>query len=328
VILLSDEPQADKIHTPFSDTTFSNDLIFAVVWLAASLMAIYVPPLNETSIEAIIVLPGILFIPGYCLIAALFPWESDIDLTERIVLSLGLSLTVVPLIALLLNFTPYGIYLDPVVISLTIFTLAMILVAQFRRALLPFEKRFRFPFFMIAHTLQHAVYPRGQNRIGRLVTVTITIAFIISVIATVYVIAVPKEGERYTEFFILGENQTAAGYPDRISVGQNYPMYVGIGNHEHQITNYTIETWLTHTEFDNVTNTSRIITMDPGKRLTISLYHNETRIIPYNLSIENSAYNRVEFLLFKERVPGSEVTGNDRINMSYRNVNLWFRENI
>jgi hypothetical protein len=68
--------------------------------------------------------------------------------------------------------------------------------------------------------------------------------------------------------------------------------------------------------------------MDPGKRLTISLYHDETRIIPYNLSIERPAYNRVEFLLFKEPVPGSEVIGNDRINMSYRNVNLWFRENI
>ena len=33
-----------------------------------------------------------------------------------------------------------------------------------------------------------------------------------SLAATIYVIAVPKEGERFTEFFILGENRTATDY--------------------------------------------------------------------------------------------------------------------
>ena len=79
-------------------------------------------------------------------------------------------------------------------------------------------------------------------------------------------------------------------------------------------TSYTIETWMIRTEFNNVTNTSRIMAMDPNDRLSLSLTHNETRIIPYNLSVKKTGYNRIAFLLFDENVPGFEVTGSDRIN--------------
>jgi len=282
--------------------------------------------LNETPVRAILLLPGILFLPGYCLIAALFPQDRDIDLAERIALSIGLSITIVPLISLALNFTPFGIRLDPILISLTIFSLVMILVARYRRALLPVERRFKFPFFVITDTLRNAIFQKGDNRIDRLLMFVTILAILAAVIATVYVITIPKEGERFTEFFILGENRTATGYPDRITIGQNYPLYVGIGNHEFQNTNYTIETWLMRKEFDNLTNTTHLVAMDPGDRLTVSLAHNETYIIPYNLSVKKTTYNRLEFLLFKDSVPGPDLTGSDRINKSYRNVNLWIRE--
>jgi len=63
--------------------------------------------------------------------------------------------------------------------------------------------------------------------------------------------------------------------------------------------------------------------MDPNDKLSLTLAHNETRIIPYNLSVKKTGYNRFEFLLYKEIVPGFEVSGNDRINASYRNLHLW-----
>jgi hypothetical protein len=65
-----------------------------------------------------------------------------------------------------------------------------------------------------------------------------------------------------------------------------------------------------------------MIAMDPGEGLALTLAHNETRIIPYNLSIKKTGYNRIEFLLFNESVPGLEVTGSDRINASYRDLHL------
>ncbi len=63
--------------------------------------------------------------------------------------------------------------------------------------------------------------------------------------------------------------------------------------------------------------------MDPHDHLSFTLAHNETTIIPYNLSIKKTGFDRLEFLLFNENVPGFEVTGSDRINASYRNLHLW-----
>jgi len=324
VILLADEPQTEKIAVAPAAKVFPVDLALAGVWLAAALLSLYLPVLNETPIGPFLALPGILVLPGYCFIAALFPRDGDIDLAERIALSVGLSLALVPLIALFLNFTPFGIRLDPVLAAVTIVAVAMILVAWYRRSLLPVEKQFVFPFGEIGRSLQDAVFPKGGGRFDRPVQLVLTAAFILAILIMVSMIAVPRDGERFTEFFILGEKRTA-DYPDRINVGQTYPLFVGVGNHEQQDADYTIETWMVRREYDNATNTSRLIAMDPGDRLAFTLAHNETFVIPYNLSVQRPTYNRVEFLLFKDRPPGADIAGDDRIRMSYRNVNLWIR---
>jgi len=70
----------------------------------------------------------VLWLPGYSLTKALFPKRAEkdasegLDLLERIALSIGLSLALVPMIGLLLNYTPWGIRLTPITISLLAFT--------------------------------------------------------------------------------------------------------------------------------------------------------------------------------------------------------------
>ena len=59
-----------------------------------------------------------------------------------------------------------------------------------------------------------------------------------------------------------------------------------------------IETWGIFMEFDSVTNTSRIMAMDPLWQHSLTVADNETTIIPYNLSVEKTGYNRVVSLLF------------------------------
>ena len=323
MIPLSEKTYIEKIYSVFFEQEFPLDLTLVIVWLAASIVAIYLPILNETTLRIVLTLPIVLFIPGYCLIAALFPKDGNIDLIERIALSIGLSIAVVPLIGLGLNFTPWGIRLETIVISLTFFTWAMILVAYYRRAILPYEEQFRMPFSAISFRILKVFLPQGKSRVDRLLSVVLTVVAIVAILTTLCVIFFPQEGERFTEFFILGENRTAANYPDAIRPGQNYPMYIGIGNHEYRDTSYTIETWLLRTEFNNVTNTSHIIAMDPNDRVSFTIAHNETKIIPYNLSVRKTGYDRVEFLLFNESVPGFDVTGKDRINASYRDLHLW-----
>lgn len=323
MIFVPDEPRSEKVTNPFFTQPFPADLKIALIWLAANILAIYLPILNETPIRAALLVPGILFLPGYCLIAVLFPRDSDIDLIERIALSFGLSIAVVPLIGLVLNFTPWGIRLEPIVVSLTYFTLMMILAAHYRRSLLPTEERFRVPFSESAGTIRDAIASKKGSRVDRILNAVLVLAILTALVSTVYVIAVPKQGERFTEFFILGENQRAADYPDSIIIGKEYPLYIGVGNQEYRPVTYTVETWGMLKEYDNVTNTSRILTMDPLWQHSFTLAHNETATIPYNLSVAKSGYNRVEFLLFNETLPGSAVSSVDRINVSYRDLHLW-----
>src|SRR5207247_623041 len=79
----------------------------------------------------------VLFVPGYVLVAALFPKEGEIDWIERVALSLGLSIAVVPLLGFLLNFTPWGIRFAPIVATITIFTSGVGYAAYLRRMRLP-----------------------------------------------------------------------------------------------------------------------------------------------------------------------------------------------
>ena len=99
-------------------------------------------------------------------------------------------------------------------------------------------------------------------------------------------------------------------------------MYIGIGNHEYRNVNYSVETWMVRTEFENITNTSSIVAMEPVDQLSIPLAHNSTTLLPYNLSVKNTGYNQVIFLLFKESKPGPDVMGSDRIRASYRDLNM------
>jgi len=74
----------------------------------------------------------VLFLPGYALIEALFP-KHELDGLLRFALSIGLSLAIAPLTGLVLNYTPFGIRLLPVAISLAGLTLVLLCVAVKRK---------------------------------------------------------------------------------------------------------------------------------------------------------------------------------------------------
>jgi hypothetical protein len=81
----------------------------------------------------------VLWLPGYTFIKALFPAQvpiktstENLDTIERIALSLGMSIAIVPIIGLLLNYTPWGIRLTPIVLSLFALTLVLATAAVIR----------------------------------------------------------------------------------------------------------------------------------------------------------------------------------------------------
>lgn len=74
----------------------------------------------------------VLVIPGYAVVEALYP-KPELDGLTRLALSIGMSLALVPLVALVLNYTPLGVRLLPVTLSLAGVSVLMLTAALARR---------------------------------------------------------------------------------------------------------------------------------------------------------------------------------------------------
>jgi len=314
----------DILLDSFARMSIPRDLLICELWLIGALLVIYLPYLNESFLRILFGVSLVLFIPGYTLIATLYPAARDLDGLERLALSFGLSIALIPLTGLALNYTPWGIRLDPIVTSLSLLTVVLCLAAQYRRGRLPPDERFSLSFNILRQGVMHEFFPKEESsRTSRILSVVLFIAIIAAVTTTVYVIVVPRDGEKFTEFFILGENQKAEDYPTSLLVGTNSSLFIGISNHEYRTINYTVEPYFLTMISDDKTNTTTIGSMTPLRKFTMSIPHNQTVIQSYTFSPATTKFNRVEFLLFNDTIPDEHLTGTERINQSYRNLYLW-----
>ena len=304
---------------------FPKDLAVILAWLAITVAMIYVPVVNETFLRVIFAVPVILFIPGYVLIAALFPEKRSIDGIERFALSVGLSIAVVPLIGLVLNYTPFGIRLDPIVTALVIFILIMMLITLFRRALVPEEERFAVPFEQVKPTLKTEFFPKDGSKLDKALSWILIAAILVAAVTTVYVIAFPKDGEKFTEFYILGADKMADNYPDKFFTGTEQFVWVGIGNHEYLDVTYTVETLLLNARWDSATNSSVIHASKVLDRYSVEVADNSTYLEMYNFTVYDTGYNRLEFLLYNASVPDVGASAEDKMAAAYRDLHLWIK---
>lgn len=316
--MINPKPVSEKILPDDQGKLFlTGDMKIVLIWTALCILSIVIPLVNQSLLRLILALPMILFIPGYVLIAALFPDTKDIDTIERLVFSIGTSIVLTPLIGLLLNFTSWGIRLESILISLTVFIIAMVGIALYRRAAIPPESRYSLPVPKILQGISKEITCSCQSRSNRIIF-SIGIFAILMVIASLVIVStLPTAGDKFTEFFILGENRTADAYPELTGPGIPQVMYTGIGNHEYRTINYTVEIYLVPI---NGTTSSDFPLL---KSYSVVLNHNQSSVLPLEFSVPSEGYYRMEFLLFNETIPGQDVPGPARINASYRNLHLW-----
>lgn len=77
--------------------------------------------------------------------------------------------------------------------------------------------------------------------VANVLSVLLGITLLIAIGGVIGLMAVqPATTPPYTEFYILGPNETATNYPSNLSVGESGTVVVGIENHEHRRMNYLL----------------------------------------------------------------------------------------
>jgi uncharacterized membrane protein len=193
-----------------------------IIWLSPSGVA-----------RIILGLPLVLFLPGYTLLAALYVKKDQLKGINRLALSCGLSIAIVPIIGLILNYIPWGIRLVPFYAGLGFFILIMVIIAGIRRGRLPKAKRFAVNIFRETPAWR-----------GKIVQKSLQVLFVPAALAVVgsliFIVIVPKSQENFTEFYITGIDSSSA-YPAVLTAGIEQNVLVDVINREKRTLEYRIE---------------------------------------------------------------------------------------
>ncbi len=279
------------------------DLLLVAGLVLLTDILVLVPLFSESFLRTYMGILLVLLLPGYALTGAIFPAKNDLEGIERAVISFGLSIAVVPIMGLGLNYISWGIREISILTALSVFTLLMCATAYYRRSLLPEAEAFQVPFKASFLSMKTEILEKPETKADKVIAVLLVLSVLASVGSLAYIIGNPKEGEHFTEFYILGANRTAGNYPTEFIKGESETVIVGIVNHEYRPVDYTMEVKLGNRSLPLPENQKRI-----------SLAHNMSWEEPviFTPTIEGND-TKLEFLLFNEtekKVP-------------YRNLHIW-----
>jgi len=240
----------------------------------------------------------IFFVPGYVIVAALFPANTEIDWIERIALSFGMSICMVPLLGLLIILTSREIRLTTLVAVIAIFTIGVAYAAYSRRMSLSPEDR-------LDATLN--VKLPGWQRYGpfdKVVTPILVTGVVIAGATLAHFVLIPGLDERFTEFYILGPDGKGSGYPTSLNVSQNGSVIIGIANHEAATVTSTLRVDLVGVRIISNTTGDSGQTIEVNRTIwswfNVTLVDGQNWTLSYTFSIHYVGLWKVQFLLFKD----------------------------
>jgi len=280
-----------RTELTFQKTPWDLRILLAYTLLAST----FVVGIGAGSLLAILL---VLVAPGYVIVAAIFPEKTDIDWVERLVLSSGLSIGVVPLFGLVLNVTPLGFRLVPVVALISAFTVVVGCVAYWRRMRLPQERR------LSLNVQFNTPHWRAYRALDKVLTIILATGTAVVGGTLVYVAISPVPAQHFTEFYILGPGGNASDYPTNLSVNETGIVILGIVNHEATTVTYTARVDLVGVRIQHNSTLGYNQTFEVNRttmswyNLTLAEGRNWTQA--YDLRISYPGLWKVEFLLFKD----------------------------
>lgn len=230
-----------------------------------------VPPF----VQAVVALPLVVILPGYAVTAALFPravdrlrtseeyapfesaGEGALLPSERLALSFGTSLAVLPLLGIVHSVGNLGYSTATLLGTLEALVVLGLLVGVGRRFRVPRRERVSFSPGTWPTRARDAVTQQSRFHTG------LTIGLVVVVLAATsglsLALVAPADGESYTTMKILTEDESGElvtdGYPQELSAGESASLVLGVENHEDRQTSYTVVTELQSVRVDGNTTT-------------------------------------------------------------------------
>ena len=234
----------------------------------------------SSNLRLVLGVPFMLFAPGYAFIFALFPRNNQIDAIERIGYTLGFSFASVALIGLFLNYTPWGVRLYPVLISVALFTLLMSAIASYLWYQRPETERFRV-------TWRVTLPWRAEKGIDRTLSLVLFGAIVVMLGAFLFGILTTGVGERFTEFYILGAQGKAVDYTKEFTAGKEADITLGLINREQAPARYQVTVTLDGEKI--------------GESAEVTLNHDERQeqVVSFTPN-QTGADLKLEFVLYRD----------------------------
>ena len=252
-------------------------------------------------------IPFIIFFSGYSILLVLFPALKDLNIVERVAISFGLSIALFPVVGIGLNLSEIGAKLSSILLIISVITVVFGFIGLFRRnrrkdAYRPIALR-------MALNQASSFAGLGGNK-HKIMSVVLVIAIILSVSGLVYLVSNPPPGQSFTEFYILGQDGNASGYPHKLVVGQTASVTLGIINHEQRQVNYTLEVWLSNVTIVN--NQTTVHSMYLFETRNISLVSVPVNLVVngakqyetnYSFQVQLAGQYKLFFLLYMDHEP-------------------------
>jgi uncharacterized membrane protein len=219
---------------------FSLDLGLVLLFAFLAYLFVLVPPFNQTPLRIIFALPLLLFLPGYALIAVMFPRKNELSGIERFTLSIGLSIAIFVFDGFAISVTAWRFRPEPIILSLSLITLILLLFTFLIRLRIPKEERFYFDFSLFSKFFEAMRSDEKPSDIERALVIALVGSIIIASGMLIYA-KVTFEEERFTAFYILGEGGKAENYTTELHLLEPSSIIVGIENYEHAPANYTLQ---------------------------------------------------------------------------------------
>ena len=254
----------------------------------------------------------IFFVPGYALTAALFPRGETIgsrtpeglvpSALERVVLSVGLSLALVPLVSLGLTLVSQPIGPRSVLLSLGTLTIAVLIVAAVRRLrTLPRERFSVSPQRTLGRTIQYST--------ANVLNVVLVIAIALAVVGIGAAIVDSGEGDSYSELSLLSDGEdgpVADDYSTALTTETSEPFHVEVANNEHRDVEYTVVVLLEELDLGG-----DVVERDELDRFSVELAHGERVVNEHEVEPTMTGEDlRLSYLLYIDDVPENPAMEN------------------